>query len=492
MGLVALWLVACGGEKDSGGEAEAFAEGFLWGASTAGFQVEAGCPTIPAADCEDQASDWYQWVTDPDLIADPGTYLSGQPLSDGPGHYELYEADLARARDLGLGGLRVSIEWSRLFPDGIAEGAETAEALAAYADPQAMSYYNAYFDAITAAGLTPIVTLNHYTLPLWIHDGKACHEDPAGCEDRGWLDPDRLIRNIALYSAFCAQAFGDRVDTWATLNEPLAVVLAGYLLPSADRTNPPGITSPADAIAVLYRQAEAHIAMYDAVKAHDTADADGDGEASRVGVVHNLVALKPLDPASDLDAEGVVNADYVYNRAFLNAAARAEFDHDLDGVAEDVRPELAGRMDYVGINYYTRITVRGLLVPLIGDYEKFNFYPEVLFEDYPDGLYEVVKVGADYGLPIYITESGKADPDDQAGETWLRPHLAALLRAHTELAGTAAEVRGFFYWSLIDNYEWNHGMGMRFGLYEVDTASKSRTLRPLGETYRSIISSGRP
>ena len=148
-----LWLLwGCeGGEKDSAEEA-VFGEEFLWGASTAGFQVEAGCPTIAAEQCEDRASDWYQWVTDPDLIADPGTYLSGQPLSDGPGHYELYEADLGRAQELGLGGLRVSIEWSRLFPDGAAEAATTAEELASYADPAAVSYYHAYFDAIAAAG----------------------------------------------------------------------------------------------------------------------------------------------------------------------------------------------------------------------------------------------------------------------------------------------------------------------------------------------------
>lgn len=487
--LTTILLLACDSmDKDSPGAQPSFGDGFLWGASMAGFQVEAGCPTIAANDCEDRYSDWYQWVTDPDLIADPSTHLSGEPLSDAPGHYELYEEDFARATDLGLGGVRVSIEWSRLFPDGIAEGAETVEDLAGRANPLALTYYHAYFDQIAAAGLKPVVTLNHYTLPLWLHDGKACHADIDGCEDRGWLEPDRLIPQIALYSAFCAQEFGDRVDMWATLNEPLAVVLSGYLLPSADRTNPPGVSNPAYAIEVLYNQAEGHAAMYDAIKAHDVVDADGDGENSSVGVVDNLVALKPLDPASDLDAIGVENANYVYNLAFLNAVIRGEFDRDLDGVAEDIRPELVGKMDYLGVNYYTRITIRGLTVPLLGGYEKFTFYPEVVFEDYPDGLYEVSVLGASYGLPIFITESGKADPGDDAGDTWLRPHLAALLRAYNE----GIDVRGFFYWSLIDNYEWNHGMGMRFGLYAVDTATKERTLRPIGEDYRAIVSSGRP
>lgn len=482
-----LLLLACTSSEKTP-DSPTFGEDFLWGASIAGFQVEAGCPTVPAEECEDRHSDWYQWVTDPELIADSNTHLSGQPLSEAPGHYELYEQDFGLAKDLGVGALRTSIEWSRLFPDGAAEQATTVEELRTYADPVALAHYHAYFEALRKSGLTPLVTLDHYTLPLWLHDGKECHADLEGCSNRGWLDMDRLRPAIALYSAFCAEEFGDQIDLWATLNEPLAVVLSGYLLPSADRTNPPGVVNPDAAIAVLFAQAEGHAAMYDAVKAHDTVDADGDGQNSQVGVVDNIVALQAVDPSSALDQAGVEAADYVYNRAFLNAAILGDLDRDLDGIAEEHRDDMAGKMDYLGINYYTRITVRGLKVPLFPGYSKLSFYPDVLFEDYPDGLYEVTVEGAGYGLPVYITESGKAEPDETTEDTWLRPHLSALLRAKEE----GHDVRGFFYWSLMDNYEWNHGMGMHFGLYAVDTASKARSLRPLGEAYREIVSSGRP
>lgn len=489
--VITLLLAACTAPDEDSAPVPpltSFPDTFLWGTAVAGFQVDPGCPTIAAETCEDRASDWYQWVTDPDLQGDAGTYLSGDPLALGPGHYELYEQDLARARDeLGTTAFRTSIEWSRLFPDGAAESATTVADLRAHVDADALAWYHAYFDAIGAAGQVPVVTLDHYTLPLWLHDGKACHADLATCADRGWMDIDRLRPALALYSAFCAEEFGGKVDTWATLNEPLAIVLAGYLLPSPDRTNPPGVRDVDAAFTVFWNLVEGHAAMYDAVKAYDTVDADGDGEASSVGVVHNLVALAPVDADEPADLVAMEHADYVYNRLFLNGTIRGEIDRDMDGVAEETRADLAGRMDWLGINYYTRLTVRGLTAPLYDGYARFDFFPTVFWEEYPDGLYDVVAVGADYGLPMMITENG-TQPTDESGDVFLRPHLAALLRAVSD----GMDVRGYFYWSLLDNYEWNHGMGMRFGLYTFDPVTKARTLRPMGGDYAQIVASGTP
>jgi beta-galactosidase len=488
--LTALILLACSGpSQDSGSDAPVttFPDDFLWGTAVAGFQVEAGCPTVPVEECTDDASDWYQWVTDPELRADPSTHLSGEPIEVAPGHYELYPSDLQLAPDLGTNAFRTSIEWSRVFPDGAAEQATTVEELDAYADPVAVAYYRAYFDAIRAAGLDPLVTLTHYTLPLWLHDGKACHADPEGCADRGWADLPRIRQAISLYAGWCALTFGDQIDRWATENEPLAIVIAGYLLPGEDRTNPPGVSSPDLAFDVFFNLIEGHAAMYDAVHANDAVDADADGAAASVGLVSNLVAVAPLDPESALDQQGAEHADYVYNRLFLDGAIRGALDRDLDGVAEEQRADLAGRMDWLGINYYTRITVRGLTVPLIGGYPRFDFYPEVVWEEYPEGLADVVGLGGEYGLPIYITENG-AEARDDLGDSFLRPHLSALLGA---IEG-GADVRGYFYWTLMDNYEWNHGTAWRMGLYAVDPDTKARTLRPVGEAYADIIADGRP
>jgi beta-glucosidase/6-phospho-beta-glucosidase/beta-galactosidase len=485
-----LTLLACTGPVEDTGAPPApltaFPADFKWGTAVAGFQVEAGCPSLPAEACEDRRSDWYQWVTDEALIGESSTYLSGQPMSVAPGHYELYADDLARARDeLGTNAFRTSIEWSRLFPDAAAESATTVAELRTHADPTAVAYYNAYFDAIRTSGMEPAVTLTHYTLPVWIHDGKACHFDMAGCADRGWADIERLAPAISLYAAFCAEEFGDQVDWWATENEPLAIVLAGYLLPSPDRTNPPGVKDPDLAFEVFWNLIRGHAAMYDAVKAHDLADADGDGTTSMVGLVHNLVALQPVD--ADEDAVAVEHADYVYNRLFLNGIFRGEIDRDMDGVAEEVDPALEGRMDWLGVNYYTRLTVQALAAPLYEGYARFDFFPTVFWEEYPEGLYDVTMIGAEYGVPVMITENG-TQPTDESGDVFLRPHLQALLRAMSD----GADVRGYFYWSLMDNYEWNHGMDMRFGMYAVDPDTKARTLRPIGETYAEIIATGEP
>ena len=171
----AVLAAALVGAACSKGDDLKFPSSFLLGTAISGFQAEMGCPTLAPAICEDRSSDWYAWITNPKLIADPGTYLHGDPPSSGPGFYELYPQD--------------------------------------------------------------------HTLPSWIHDAAGCHQDLAHCSPRGWLDREVTVREAAKYAGFAAREFGGEVDLWATLNEPFtAVILAGYLLPSADRTNPPGVT----------------------------------------------------------------------------------------------------------------------------------------------------------------------------------------------------------------------------------------------------------
>ncbi|MCB9734134.1 MAG: glycoside hydrolase family 1 protein [Deltaproteobacteria bacterium] len=484
---------ACG---DDGGAADpaannavvTFPKTFLWGTSVAGFQVDPGCPTLPAAACEDRESDWAQWVTDPDLVADGTTYVHGDPLSAGPGFWELYDQDLARAGDeLGANAFRTSLEWSRLFPDGAAEAATTVDELAPFADEDAVAHYRAIFASAKAHGQTLLVTLNHYTLPLWLHDGKACHQDLAGCADRGWLDGPRIVRTIALYAGFCARTFGDQVDLWATLNEPFAVVLSGFIVPNAERTNPPGVLLQIEAgLDAMTHMIEAHAAMVDAVRDNDLADADDDGVAAQVGLVHSMIALEPSDPSSEADVAAVAHAEWVVNRVFLEGVANGRLDPDLDGVLDPPRADLVGRLDFIGVNYYTRLPIMALGQPLDARYAFADFLPNLdggSFVEYPQGLHDVVTSAASYGRPVYITENGRLNPGETSGDGFLEPHLEALHAAMDD----GADVRGYFYWSLVDNYEWNHGMSLRFGLYAVDTATKARALRPIGARYAQIV-----
>src|SRR5260221_5999434 len=346
--LLCLCACACG-------EDLAFPPGFLFGTAIAGFQVEMGCPTVPAAQCEDRASDWYAWITTPALLNDPGTYLAGTPPSGGPGFFELYPQDFDRARnELHSNALRLSIEWSRVFPVSTIGVSD----LRSVASSNALAYYHALFAAMKARGLAPLVTLNHYTLPSWLHDAAGCKRDLQHCSPRGWLDA-ATVGEAARYAGFVAAEFPE-VQLWATLNEPFtAVVLAGYLLPSANRTNPPGVTLQWDAAKAVYAaEVNAHARMFDAVK---TASPH-----SQVGIVYNVEAVSPKDPSRKLDVQAAADFSHLINQMFLDAVALGDFDAAFDR-HEVHRDDLAGRLDFIGMNYYERATVQGLGNPPFPD-----------------------------------------------------------------------------------------------------------------------------
>jgi beta-galactosidase len=473
-----------------GGTSESFPSRFVFGAAIAGFQADMGCPTIPADECEDRRSDWYQFVTSTVTRARPRNHLEGDPLSAGPGFYELYEQDLDRAKELGMQSFRFSFEWSRIFPESTA-GIAGYDALKAKASARALAAYHAQLQAMKSRGLRPLVTLHHYTLPIWIHDAVGCNTDLDRCRPRGWLEPT-IVEEIAKYAGFCAKEFGAEVDWWATENEPLAVIVPGFLQPSDTRSNPPAASLHfVEAKMALFAMIDAHARMYDAIKANDSIDADGDGRAAIAGIVYNVAPTAPKDPAKALDQRAADNIFYLYDAMFLNAVILGKLDEDLKGEASAiVRDDLVGRSDYLGINYYTRIVVEGEdepLFPAFSSLTTFNPLTLSIGEDYPRGIYESVTwAKAKYpGVPIVITENG-ADGSSRDVTPFLVEHLEWLKRAIDE----GADVRGYHWWTMTDNYEWNHGMTIKLGLYAVDRddATKARKPRPVADAYRRIMS----
>lgn len=466
-----------------------FPDGFTFGVAIAGFQADMGCPTLAPELCEDRRSDWYQWITSQEIIDEAATHSSGDPPSAGPGFWELYEQDIKRAADLGLTGFRFSFEWSRIFPNAT-DGDDTDALMDLAADPVAVARYHAMLKAMADHGLKPLATVNHYTLPVWIHDGVACHKDLKTCPARGWVDSERTVREIAKYAGFLGREFGGEVDVWATENEPFAVVLPGYILPTADRVNPPGLAvSSVAAKTVFNALIEAHARMYDALKAADTKDADSDGKAAEVGIVYAMTPFRPANPDEPLDVRAAERTYYLWNIAFLDAVAKGMEDPELDGVGV-FRESLANRMDYIGVNYYTRVTVEGtdeVLLPDLSPLTTFNPFTLSLWEDYPRGIYEVVMAAHErYGLPIIIAENGLDIPqDDEAvASRFFAQHLTWVWRAIRD----GVDLRGYYAWTLVDNYEWNHGMDLRFGLFAVepDDKTKARRARPHAAVYSDI------
>ncbi len=496
--LLALCLVACSSARTASSssvdlaESSAFPKGFVFGSAIAGFQVDMGCPTIAAATCEDRKSDWYQWVTTKRILDNPLLFMSKDAPGSGPGFYELYEPDLARAAAVGNDAVRLSIEWSRIFP----EPTFGIDDMRSIASADGIAYYHRIFAAMKARGLTPFVTLNHYTLPLWIHDGNHCNEsfdDCVAAGHAGWGDPDRsrIVNEIAKYAGFVAKEFGGEVDAWATLNEPFsAVVLPGYLLASSSRSNPPGLSGPwakiGAAKTATTAMIEAHARMYDAVKANDRVDADGDGKAAEVGIVY---AFADIHATAD-HADAAAHAAYIFQDLFMDGVVQGRVDEDWSlgpGMAP-IRPDIAGRMDFIGVNYYFRFEAKPSwtpfgIVPLgfVSPYLDFDLLSS--FDAKPDGIGAVLRrVAGRYELPVYVTETGTTQDDPQRGAAWIVQTIDGVKRAIDD----GVDVRGYFAWSLIDNFEWNSGTSMRFGLYAVDPVTKARTLRPAGRALGEI------
>jgi beta-glucosidase/6-phospho-beta-glucosidase/beta-galactosidase len=488
--------------------AERFPRGFLWGTASAGFQVEAGGSPRTA----DRRSDWWAFTTDPGLVR--AGVVSGDRVDRGPGFWRTWRRDLYLARGrLGGNAIRLGMEWSRVFPRSTARvrtGASVSRAelrrLDRLADPAAVRRYRRILRGARARGLEVMLTLNHFTLPIWVHEplgvrrafaGRGPDDPvPGGLERAGWLDR-ATVAEFRKYAAYVAWRFGDLVDLYATVNEPLVTVSQGFVsIPGVTGTKAPAVLSYPAALRALEHLGLANAAAYDAVHARD--------RRARVGFVHNLVAWRPADPASPRDVAATANADRVFNRAWLELALRGHYDADADGVADpgERRRRLAGKADFVGVNHYSPGRVTGLGAPVSARVPLFDFAPAVTYrgtgnpggppcptrctdfgwEIDPAGLREVVELAASYGTPVYVTENGIDDREDDDRPGYLRGYLAAL---HDAIAA-GADVRGYFHWSLLDNFEWAEGFGAAFGLYAFDPRTLRRTERPSARLFARI------
>jgi beta-glucosidase/6-phospho-beta-glucosidase/beta-galactosidase len=442
----------------------------------------------------DRGSDWWAWVRDPDNIAKDR--VSGDLPEQGPAQWTHFKQDVALARDkLHANAYRFSIEWSRIFPHST-EGATTMGELDAIADQSALAHYRAELTAIRKAHMTPFVTLVHFTLPSWIHDPIAARNafagvgpdnpPPTGFGPAGWLDP-RTVTEFAKYAGYVAAKLGDLVDYWTPLNEPNVAAVEGYLnVPGVfAEWFPPGAFNYSAVIEALINQAHANAAGYDAIKKADP--------TSRVGLVEHMIAWRPARPSNTSDRRGAQHADYLFNRVFLDAAVKGDYDENANGTidAGESHPDLAHKADFVGVNYYRPGTVTGLPQPLSSHIPLYDFIPRVEYSKkdcpttcsdlgwqiFPAGLKDTIDEAARYKLPVYVTENGIADARDRLRAKYIRDHVNAMKQA----VRRGADVRGYFYWSLEDNLEWAAGYGPKFGLF-----TKNRKMRASAKVFRAL------
>lgn len=495
-----------------------FPKNFLWGVSSSGFQFEMG---HPLKECVDRNTDWFIWVHDKNNI-EKGI-VSGDLPENGPDYWHLYEKDHELAKGIGLNSYRLGVEWSRIFPkptkevkvhvernefgriSSISAEENFLEKLDEIADNEVVNHYRKILNDIIQKNMKPIVCLNHFTLPLWIHDPITVRNSGGRKGPRGWID-DETIVEFWKYAAYLAWKFGDIVDYWATLNEPTVVAETGYLFPSMGF--PPGLNNFRLFRKCLINLAVAHARAYDAIKQFDQSKAENeDISASEVGIILNIVPMIPFDKNKDIEACKISN--HIHNLFIIEAVSNGWVDENLNCEKEDREHDifLGNRVDWIGVNYYTRNVVRGKKSILARVFAGMPMVPEIVegygnnckpndvsidgnptsdfgWEVYPNGLLDALELMKKYNKPLYVTENGIADSSDRLRTNFITEHLKVLEKAIEE---EKIEVRGYFHWSLIDNYEWAQGYRMRFGLYHVDFNTKERIARKSSETYKKII-----
>ena len=435
-----------------------FPSDFLWGTATSAYQIE-GAPLADGAG----PSIWQRFSHTPGKMTNGDT---GDVACD---HYHRYPEDVAIMRDLGCNAYRFSISWSRILPEGTGR-----------VNQGGLDFYKRLTDALHEAGIRPMATLYHWDLP-------------AALDDRGgWLNRD-IASWFAEYAEVACRALDDRVELWATLNEPWVVVDGGYLH---------GALAPGHSI--LH---EAPIASHNLLRAHGLAvQAYRAFGKHPIGIVLNL---EPKYPAS-LDAEDLAalqRADAYINRQYMDPLFFGAYPAELPAMFGDAWPDFPAAdfdvirqpLDFLGINYYKRAVTRAderVIVQRASEVRQQGaIYTEVGWEVYPQGLTDLLLwVRERYGaMPLYITENGSAfyDPPTAIGDIvedplrahYLREHLAAMARAIEQ----GVDVRGYFAWSLLDNLEWSHGFTKRFGIVHVDFATLKRTLKRTALVYKEVI-----
>jgi beta-glucosidase len=416
-----------------------FPKNFLWGAATAAHQVEG----------QNFNNDWWDWEQTPGHIKNGDSSRVANDWWNGR-----FIEDFDRAQALGHNAHRLSVEWSRLEPR---EGEW---------DNAAVARYREMLTALRERNMEPMVTLVHFTQPRWF------------MEKGGWLT-DNSPEILERHAARVGEAFGDLCNFWITLNEPNLYMLLNYIW----KTRPPGAGSITKGFRVAHHLILAHSRAYAALHRVQS--------NAQVSLAHQWRVIVPANPNSPLDRFAAWQGNYVTNEMFVRALTTGKMPVPL-GRGEKIGD---GKMplDYFALNYYFQNRV-AFDISRPGSVFARQFPSTWLqgtaFEEFtdagdpmPDGFYQLLKMLAHYKLPFYITENGTFDIGNDNQLPYLVTHLHALHRAMQE----GVKINGYFWWTLVDNFEWDAGYWLRFGLYHLDVATQVRTNRPVADTYAEII-----
>ncbi|MBX9244253.1 beta-glucosidase [Actinotalea ferrariae] len=459
--------------------------GFVWGAATAAFQIE-------GATSADGRTDSI-WDT---FCRVPGAVVGGDTGEVACDHYHRWPEDVALMAELGLDAYRFSTAWPRIVPEP------------GRIEQRGLDFYSRLVDGLLERGITPWLTLYHWDLPQWL-------------EDRGgWTSRD-VVDHFTEYALAVHGALGDRVRHWTTLNEPWCSAFLGY----AGGQHAPGRQEPQAAVSALHHLLLAHGRVVQELRAVDP--------TAQLGITLNFTVPDPVDPSDEADVRAAALSDTMANRVFVEPVVLGAYPQDaIDalaavGTALPVRDgdlEVIGTpIDFLGVNYYTGTAVTGhapeptevmpngapverpLSNPSVGVVDAYPVsrgLPRTAmdWEVQPEGLERLlVRLHRDYtgpaGIPLYVTENGSAfddevGPDGEVDDVERTDYLVQHLAAVSDAVAAGADVRGYFAWSLLDNFEWAYGYEKRFGIVRVDFETQARTPKSSARTYARAIATG--
>ncbi|MDD5194382.1 MAG: family 1 glycosylhydrolase [Candidatus Omnitrophica bacterium] len=394
-----------------------FPQSFFWGAALSSYQSEGG----------NFNSDWAIWEKEKNL----------QPAKLASDHYSRFREDFRLASQLRLNCLRLSFEWARIYPS---RGVVAEEELA---------HYKEVIDALLALGIRPLVSLHHFTNPIWF------------AKSGGWLKSSN-IDSFLEYVSKVSSAFKDKIEYWLVFNEPLVYIYNGFL-----RGNwPPGEHSLSSANKVLDNITACYEAAYQEIKrVYGSCP-------SKVSFSKHLRSFYPCPRFSfGLNRASASLRDRIFNNSLLERIARSQC------------------MDFIAINYYCKEYVQ--FAGPLGKECEHNYHQErrnyMGWYVYPQGLYELLLRLKKFNLPIIITENGTAEEKNSDYKEYLFTHLKSIGRA----ISAGVDVRGYIWWSLIDNFEWDKGFSPRFGLIGIDYTTLERSIRPFALEYAEVASSNK-
>jgi len=414
---------------------QSFPKNFLWGTATSSHQVEG----------DNKFNDWWQWESQ-------GKIKNGERSGDACDHFNQFEEDFELAKKLNQNTHRFSLEWSRIEP---AEGEFNESAI---------YHYRKVLESLVRHNLKPMVTLNHFTLPLWI------------AQKGGWENPEILVW-FNRFVRKCVKHFGDLVPFWITINEPMVLFFQSYQMGHW----PPGKKGGLKHKKVVQHLIKAHGQAYRTI--HEEMDRNNWKGQVGLAVYHRV--FHPFRPNFILDRWAAKLRDYLFNTLFLKAIDTGII--SMPFAFQMKEESLKGTWDFIGLNYYTREHVKFSLtnvnklfgVEVLREQDEKN---SLNWEVYPEGIYESLFALKKYKKPIYITENGICCEKDKQREQFIISHLKQVQKAIRE----GVDCRGYFHWSLLDNFEWAEGYGPRFGITHVDRQNQERILRESARLYSEI------